>query len=61
MDAHWSVEDLIVADGWAEVPADVKGQVSVTWRRVTLNCKRERETIRMTGRGGERAEESDLF
>lgn len=50
MDAHRSVEDFVVADGRAEVPADVEGQVAVTWRRVTLNCEREIEANSVTDR-----------
>lgn len=45
VDTHWCVKDLIVANRGAQIPADVEGQVSVTWPFVSLNCRATRQAL----------------
>jgi len=43
VNTHGCVEDLIVANRGAQVPADVKGQAFITCCRVTLDCSENKQ------------------
>lgn len=49
VNTHRCVKDLIVANRRAQVPADVEGQVFITWPCVTLDCREIKEDQLLKG------------